>query len=591
MANHLSEHAELERSRRENEDGGVFVDMRLDVDFGGEVLISVGGRWNRRLAAYDPVVPGTELGDPAAAETAITVYPHAGEIPTLVWFMSWLAAHVERRDNPPELTPEAIAALEAREVELTEVSSALFAGGRRGGKTWTAAIACVLYAILFPDAIVWIVNPTDQKHDEVRVLVAELLADDWVTRYTAADGWELVNGSVLMLKSAYVGSDPDAIKEGKAHLVWLNEGQKMVERVYIVARGATVDQSGLVVVCANPPVQAKDQQWVVDFAADAQAQRRLSAYFQFDPQLNPHINRLALMALRYELDDRAYRIEVLGEFLPPAERVAYNWSRVAGGNERTMPGDNDPDWWDCTSIFMTMEDIGDNVLDLPGMDFQVHPHIGGPVYRIFAPRGHAPTRKNVAMWGVDEIVLEGDEAEWCYEAKERGYDPETTLIVGDGTGEYQHTRRRSVDSPPPHWEGRGSFDIIKMSGYPRIIRPSPRIRRNNPHVVDRCRSLTSMIESQGVRRYFLDPERCPKTCKAIREWPTVHGKPSRTHEAAHLGDGASYPVVRLFPRIFRSEKPGQMELVTRWETLPPPARPTGFGRPPASARRRPGRSL
>jgi hypothetical protein len=334
-------------------------------------------------------------------------------------------------------------------------------------------------------------------------------------------------------------------------------------------------------------VQKKDQQWVGDFAADAQARRRMAIYHHFDALKNPHVNRLALLALKRELDERTYRIEVLGEFLPPAEMVAYNWIRTVDGNERPAPAMDDPKWEDVTERYLRQEDIGDGFTHLIGMDFQVHPHMGGPVYKLYMPRGaKRPTRSNVVMWGIGEIVIEGDELEWCSAAFDLGYLPEQTLIIGDGTGEYQHSRRSSVDSPPPTWAGKGSFDIIKMGGYRNIIRPDPRIRRNNPHVRDRVRAMTSMIaNANGVRRLFLDSRRCPKTAKSVREWPTVHGQPSRTHEAAHLGDGASYPIVRLFPRILRSENTREVDpIITRIDM--PTERPQAFGAPPSEKNRR-----
>lgn len=585
MARKLSEHAELERRRRENDpDGGAVVDMRIDVEFNDSTVLTVGGRWDRRLGDF----LRDESGEVIDADTAIVVRPHIGQMPALRWFMAWLAIHAGRRDAPPLLDDQALADLESHLVQEDEVYSALLAGGRRGGKTWFGAFACVLYAVMFPDAIVWVVNPNDKKHDEVRRYMSALIPQEWVSRETQADGWELINGSAIMLKSAYVGADPDAIKEGEANLVWMNEGQKMAKRVYVVARGAIADHSGLVLICANPPVEAKDQQWVGDFASDAQAMRQMSTYINFNPLDNPHINRLALLAMRHELDERTYRIEILGEFLPPAATVAYNWIRTRDGNERARPELNDPYWLDVTAHFLQFEaEEGEGFTDICGMDFQVHPHIGGPVFRIYAPIDEAPTRDNVVMWGVDEIVLEGDEAEWCEEARGRGYENDQTLIIADGTGEYQHTRRSSADSPPPEWFGKGSFDVIRMGGFRHIVPPSRRIRRNNPHVIDRVRALTSMIESASKkRRIFLDPDRCPKTCKSIREWPTTNGKPSRTHEAAHLGDGASYPIVRLFPRILRSPKPGPVDKTPPRDALP---RPKNFGSPPAQKRDRPRR--
>lgn len=538
----VSEAAALEQRRREHSDGGARVEMRLDFEVQGKILLSVGGVWDRRLKMFD--------GD---ATTGVVVKPHPGQVETVEWFLSWLRKHATTRDNPPQLSEEELQRIDERVTPPDEVYSCLLAGGRRAGKTWIAAAMIVAYAIQFPNAITWAVNPTDSDQDEVRRYVGALLKPEWVVRETANDGWELINGSAIMLKSGYIGADSDAIKKGEAHLVWLNEGQKMKERVYVVARGATSDKSGLVLICANPPVEAKDQQWVADFAAAAMNRRRAAVYYHFSPLDNPHINRLALLELKRETDRRTFRIEALGEFLPPKDAVAHNWMRTAIGNERLVPL-GDPRWTDVTDEFLRRRDLGDGLYDLIGMDFQVHPWMGGPVYRVYVEGRAEPTEDNVVLWGVDEIVIVGDEEQWCEEAIRRGYVPDETLIVGDGTGEYQHARRGD-SSAPPEWHGRGSFDIIRSCGFMHIVRPDPKIKRNNPHVLDRVRAMTALIESADQRRrLFLDPDRCPLTSKSIREWPTVHGKPSRTHEAAHLGDGASYPIVRLFPRLFRSGK-------------------------------------
>jgi hypothetical protein len=576
MGNHrrLSAQAQLEQLRRAREPGGgAIIDMRIDVvGPDDEVIAQVGGRWDRNLGDYD--------GD---AESTVVVRPHVGQIPALRWFVQWMGVHMGRRDSPPMVDEETLAQLETRLVQPDEVYSVMMAGGRRSGKTWEAALFCAMYAVQFSDAIVWVVNPNDQKHDEVRRYMSALLAPDWVSRETVANGWELVNGSAIMLKSAYVGTDPDAIKEGEAHLVWMNEGQKMAKRVFVVARGAIADHSGLVMICANPPVESKDQQWVGDFAADAQAGRQLSVYHHFNPLDNPHINRHALLSLSKEVDERTFRIEVLGEFLPPADTVAYNWIRTHDGNERPMPEPGDPKWLDVTTEFLRSEEEGDDIGDLIGMDFQLLPMMGGPVFRFYAPIDQAPNRDNVVMWGVDEVIVEGDELEWCEEAKGKKYDATRTLIVGDATGEYQHSRRGPNQTAPPEWKGKGSFDLLRMGGFWNVVPPSRRIRRKNVDVTDRVRAFTSLIcKGKGKharRRLFMDPDRCPQTCKAIREWPTVHGKPSRVHPAAHLGDATSYPIVRIFPRILRSEKPGSVPtLIDRIEV--PLPRPKNFGAPP-----------
>lgn len=558
-----SELAEIERQSGESEPGGSLVDMRLDFVHGADRILSVGGRWDDAERCFD--------GD---AATGSVVRIHAGQLRAVEWFKTWLAVHMGRRDDPPAPLEDDDDTID---MDPASVYSALFAGGRRGGKTWIAAAICVAYAIQFPGAIVWAVSPSrgkdDTKPDEIRRYISRLLAAAWIARQTAATGWELVNGSVIALKSAYVGADPDAIKEGEVHLAWLNEAQKMKRRVYNVARAAIADKSGLVLCCANPPQEAKDEQWVTDFAADAEAGRRASVYLNFDPRRNPHINRVALQSMRAELDERAYAIEILGEFRAPVDAVAYNWIRTE--NERPVPAPGGK-LRDCTEEFMRAIEEGDGITTVLGLDVQRIPYIGGPVYRFFCRAGESATRENVEAQIVGEIVLPGgDELDYCAAARDFGLDPQQTLIICDASGEYQHSRRRAADSPPPEWTGRGSFSLIRGEGFRRIVPPSRRSKKN-PEIQDRIRSFTSMIcNSLGRRRLFADRQLAPQTCVAIREWKQVHGKVSRTNDVAHLGDGVSYPLIRLFPRILRSVTSGGVDPVAKRVDRDAPRDPLG----------------
>lgn len=549
----------IERRQREREaNGGRMVDMRLDFeDELGELVMSVGGVWDRRLS------PDERGGGEYVCESerAVVVRFHDGQARAVEWFATWLSEHYTRRDSPPLLT---LAELESEELDVdpAHVYSALFAGGRRGGKTWIAVADATAYAVAFPGSIVWIVSPSDQKHDEVRRYLAGVIPADWLDRQTVTD-YELCNGSKILLKSAYVA---DGLKEGKANFVVLNEGQMMAKRSYTVARGAIVDSSGLVLVCANPPVEKKDQQWVADFAADAAAGRRASVFIDFNPLLNRHIDRRSLLAMRAEVDERTYAIEVLGQFRGPVDAVAWNWIRLE--NERKVPRD----YRDVTSEFLATVGEGIGLERVLGLDVQRFPYIGGPVYKFFVPPKVEVNAETVVAWIVGEVVLEGgDEVDYCAAAAAKGYGPSTSLIVCDASGRYQHSRRRSIDAPPPDWKGRGSFAVIRSEGYRRIVPPMRRMKIN-PAIVDRARAFTSLICSGvGRRRLFADPDLAPKTCRAIREWRTVNGTPSRSQDVAHLGDGASYPIVRLFPRVLRSGKPGQVDPVS--ERADNPANP------------------
>lgn len=521
----------IDRQERDREQAGTrLIDLRLDFELDGETLLSVGDRWDRKLEDFD-----------GEADNAVVVRIHPGQRKAVEWFAAWLDAHDDRRDTPPTITTEDLDKFEI-DTAPEHAYSALFAGGRRGGKTWIACALAVAYAIRYPNAIVWLVSPNEGKADELRRYIGGTLAPEWIDHETIADGWQLCNGSVLLLKGAY---HADGLKEGRADLVMLNEAQQMTRRAFVVARGAIVDRAGCVLCCANPPVEKKDQTWVADFAADAAAGTRAAVFLDFNPLLNPHIDRGALLALKTEVDERTFAIEVLGQFRGPADAVAWNWIRLE--NEKPVP----EGLQDVTGMFLASIGEGPGIEQVIGLDVQRHPHIGGPVYRFFGD----PTREGVIAWIVGEVVLEGgDEIDWCDELREQSYLPSSTLIVCDASGAYQHSRRRKVDSPPTEWKGRGSFSLIQGEGYTRIVPPDRR-RKSNPEILDRARAFTSQIASAvGVRRLFADPMLAPKTCASIRDWRTVHGTPSRSQDAAHLGDAASYPIVRLFPRTVRSRK-------------------------------------
>lgn len=557
-----------------NED--VTIDMRIVFVDRGEILLSAGGVWDR---AESPAFVENGL-DPYVdeAKTGSIVEIHPGQRSAVMWFARWLEAHADRRVNPPAFSIDDLDSDRTPDWDPDCAYSALFAGGRRAGKSWIAVALAVAYAIMFPKAIVWLVASaaTEEQLDELRRYFVDMTPVEWIDSETV-DGWDLLNGSRVMLKGAYAA---DGLKAGEANFILLNEGQKMKERVYTVARGAIVDKSGIVLVCANPPTEAGDHQWVSDFAAKAAAHERASVYVHFNALDNPHIDRVGLLAMSAEVDERTFAIEVMGEFRGPKDAVAYNWIRLE--NEKPFPT-----FGNVTEIFLRSIEEGDGITHVVGLDVQRIPYIGGPVYNFYGE----PRRDAVKAWITDEVILDGgDEEDWCDLLFEKGYNPETTLIVCDASGMYQHSRRRTTDQPPPEWHGRGSFDIIRARGWRRIVPPS-RVMKKNPEIQDRVRAFTSMIATKaGNRRLFADPARAPKSCKAIREWKTLHGSPSRTQHEAHLGDGISYPIVRLFPRVLRSIKPGDVDPIAArvdnassdaplaLRALPPASGPTPISR-------------
>lgn len=556
MARSLTE--TIERRRHESGAGGDrFVDMRLDfietvVDeqgnsTDGEMLMSVGGIWDRRRRRYR-----TKNGKRLRCPTRIVIRCHPGQSIAVRWFKGWLNAHAKRRGQPPPPPPnwEEMPS----DVDPSDVYSALFAGGRRAGKTWIGVALSIAYAVAFPRAIVWLIAPEEEDWAELQRYAKRILPRAFKQGQNRT-GWRLINGSELMLKSAY---DPESLKKGQVDLALLNEGQRCKERAFVVVRGGIVDRGGLVLVCANPPTEEKDQTWVADFAAEARVGERAAVYVEFNSLLNPHIDRRALLAMKHDVDERTFEIEVFGRFLGPKDAVAYNWNRLE--NERSVP-----DVGDVTEEFLRIVGEGEGIRQIVGIDVQTFPYMAAVVYRFYA----STDVDKVQAWIVDEVALDGgDEVGLAAELYEKGYHPDETLLIVDASGTYQHSKRRSADSPPPEWNGKGSFDIFRSAredgpGYRRIVSPDRRMKRKNPQIVDRMRAFTSLICTHaGVRRLYADPKRAPKTCKAIREWRVVNGKPSRVANVAHMGDAVSYPIVRIFPRRLRSAKPGSADPVT-----------------------------
>lgn len=536
----------LELRRREDAGtGDNLVDLRLDFvdETTGDLLLSVGGQWDRRARKFTD----------GLALTRSVIRVHPGQRRAVEWFRDWLDVHADRRDTPPPFDPalvdEYLADVDA---EPSGVYSALFAGGRRAGKTWIAVALAVAYAVHFPDAIVYLVGPDESDWKELRAYATGSIAEHWLEHATT-ERWVLVNGTAINLKQAF---NPEALKEGRADLIVLNEGQRMQERAFHVARGNTVDRSGLTIVCANPPTKRGDQQWVADFAAEASRGERAALYVEFDSLQNPHINRRALLSLAADMDERSAEIEIFGRFLAAEDAVAYNWSRL--DNERPTPTTGD-----ITAEFLDRIGEGAGILQVVGVDVQRFPYIVGVVYRIFVGEGGERDPGRVRAWIVDEIALKGGDEDSLSDALiERGYKPRETLLVVDASGQYQHSRRRTLDAEPPLWRGRGSFHIFKSNGFRRIVAPQ-RKRADNPPVVERARAFTTLIHTrkQG-RRLFADPKKAPFTCKAIREWKHVHGTPSRAQDVAHAADAASYVAIRLWPRRTTRPRRGGPDPVT-----------------------------
>ncbi len=534
----------IEQRRREADRASDrFVDLRLDFlledELGcatDEVLLSVGGRWDRRRRCT--------LDEPSRSRV---VGVHRGQEAPVRWFDEWLAQHLAGDDRPAS----------------ERTYSMLLAGGQRSGKTHIGCHLGVAYALACPESIVWIVCPSDKDFEEVLDLLASLTPRSWIAKQLGAPWWriELANGSKIVLRSGFV---PDKLKKGRADLIVMNEAQQIRERAFVICRGRIATSSGLVIVCANPPDDPIGQ-WVGTFAVEAQQGLRQAVYFHLDPLDNPHIDVGPLLALAKEIDQRTFDIEIRGMFLGAKDAVLYNWSRVE--NERAPPATGE-----ITRDFLKWAEHReyDRIV---GVDVQRHPHIASVEFRFweneFALDGDARFRW-CHMYATAEITLDAaDEEDLAQAWLELGWDPERTLIVCDASGEWQFAERdpKKLKELRDRVKGRGSFDVFRRAGFRHVVKPD-RAMEKNPDVIERCRSATARISTKapgpfGQRFLFSDP-RNRELNNALRSWPTKNGAPMRVSKYAHRGDAFTYPVHRLFPRRESRDKV-EVKIVQRRE--------------------------
>jgi hypothetical protein len=478
-----------------------FVDMRIDLvaERNSAVIITAGGVWDTRTKRY--------VGE---SEMSRIFRAHEGQIPAAEWFATWLEAHL-RGEELYELGQP-----------MTDV---LFLGGRRGGKSNLAIALLNTYLVAAPRRIGWIVLPTFEDRPEIDRELDEALPRTWYravgdplfVRY-------LANGSEMYIKSSF---DPETLKRGRADIVIVNEAQKHKVDVYGTVLPAIADKGGLVIMTANPPKNARGE-WVAELVEKARAQRVNTRIFTFDPKLNPHVKRNILASLKGKLDDRTYRREVEGEFLPRTDAVFHAYS-----SEFNL--EPVPDGPGITVSFLRRK-LNVDAACLHGMDFQKDPHMVAASLRFFEdpedPGG------DPLVWIFDEVLIEQGLEDDLVDALEAHGHTGADAVVADASGEWQDAERT---------KGRSSWDVLRRRGWRKLFMPDEMSKRNPP-IMERIAVGNSLLKSaDGKRKLRIDP-RCIHTARSVRLWENRNGAPNRRSEHAHIADCWTYPAYRLFPR-------------------------------------------
>lgn len=91
------------------------------------------------------------------------------------------------------------------------------------------------------------------------------------------------------------------------------------------------------------------------------------------------------------------------------------------------------------------------------------------------------------------------------------------------------------------------LSLLRQAGFRVCVNPA------NPAVKDRVLSANAMINKAGVRRYRVNPERCPELVEAFEKQSyTTSGEPDKTQGFDHLVDAATYFIAYRYPVVKRT---------------------------------------
>ncbi len=457
----------------------------------GEYLFSTGGVWDKKLRKFVKREP----------ETSLRIDIHSGQREACDFWQEWFSSRLAGKPLP--------------------VYSWLCYGGSRAGKTFLGIRCPVVFAATVPNSRVWVCVESEPAFYECETELDGIIPDEWAEK--AGNRYKFYNGSTISMFSA---NHPHKLKRGRCDFAFLNEGQNVDFLAFNMLRMRTSDTSGLVCVAANPPNDNPKGEWIAEWVEDFKGNRRDNTQVHyFDPRNNPHVNREQLESIRDEVDDRTFRIEVLGEILPPSDAVYHAFSSIE--NVKNL----DPKQ-DITTSFASNKRFGEKVEYFASLDFQRTPHMAAVIAKITG------TLKNPFVHFVEGILVElGDEFDLSKALFDYGCEPANTVLIGDASGDWQDADRT---------KGGSSFSNLRKCGWTSVLRPD-RKSRKNPPVSERFRNDNRMfLSADGERRSFISPE-ANNLVRAVKTYRRRNGRVDKNAKQSHICDAMGYLHWRLFP--------------------------------------------
>jgi hypothetical protein len=465
-----------------------------------ETILWAGGRWDRLDLRFIDQEP----------ETGKIILLEESQIEFATWFNTWLRAF---REGYPR-----------------DTSLALAGGERRGGKTFDLEICTIAAAIDVPRCITWLVAKSFRERDEIDQMLRDLIPPNWYHHRKAPEyRYEWAHGSLSRLQSAV---DVESLKQGRADVVFINEGQKMDVGAVANALGGTIDRGGLALVAANPPRLIKGE-WVLDLK-EAIDEGRISGckFFGFSSELNTRIDqdaRSRFKGIIGLLDPDAADADAEGAWRPVGDCAYKNFDRKLHCSS-VLAGE------DVTSR-VTYQRLGRAFDYVAGVDFQSWPFHAGAFLKVIDT--HREDGK-LTYHIIGQALREGTEDEFLDVIDDsRLWTPENTLWIGDASGTWQDGRH-SI-------RGRVSFDIFRQRRW-RIEPPQKKKTDRGDHPRNPARedrlSLVNNLFVQG--RLFIDDEACPELALAFKKCQLKNGRPVGLH--SHITDAAGYALYWLEPK-------------------------------------------
>lgn len=469
----------------------------------GEVLLDAGGQWDRLTRSFTGNRP----------KLVKVIYLEESQVAFVRWFAEFLR---DLREGLPR-----------------DISMALAAGDRRGGKTYSLLLCTIALLIDCPalggsNAVGWVVSASYQEKDEIDKTIEENIPAHWyMARKAPEHRYYFAHGSVLRNVSA---DDPESLRRGRVDVVLYNEAQKVP--IAALANGifGTADKGGIALLAANPP-RRKVGEWV-RLLKEAIDEERIGGvkFFGFSSKDNTQINKPArarVGAILRLLDPRQALADDEGAFLPIGDRAYPYFTAKKNVGPPPDPKFDVTHQVTRTRIFRPYEYVG-------GVDFQSQPWNAAVALQAYGdPK--APTLYAVAEWlkdGPEDQLLD----EIFFDGR---FQPENTMWVGDASGTWQDAS---------HQRGRVSFDFFKARRW-RIEPPQKKKsdrgeHPRNPDVSDRLNLVNKLLATE---RLVIDPLRCPKLAESIRECELgPNGKPRGRH--SHVTDALGYALWWLEPR-------------------------------------------